>query len=150
MGDFSLERKLGMVVDLGNNISFGWSFPKAFSPRLGGGDHEPAGDVGLSADLLVLQHQTNVHLCVLSHLYSELRVVEPPIVALRLTVIPHLLKRLLCLVPYCFLKTSGAPPSVSLGRPLRLYRINFPTLGEDLINDYLLKLDYKISEAHPP
>jgi hypothetical protein len=90
MGNFSLVRDCTIIVDLGNDILFCWSFPESFRTRFGGSNHKATADIGMASNFLVFLHEGDIQFGVLDNFESELRVVEPSVIAFQLNMLRNL------------------------------------------------------------
>lgn len=140
-----------MIVYFSNYISVRRALPKPLCFWFGCSNHKSTGYIWLTTYFFIFKHKTYIYFCILCYFDTELRVIEPFIIALVLDMLSELLKScFFCFVYSCFLKTVRTFSTISFRGPLRLNRIYFPTLREYFINSYFIELHQEISEAHPP
>jgi len=87
MSNLPLICNQAMRIYLRNNLVFWRSFPYSFSSGFGNTNHKTTRDVMLTSYFFILLHQRNIQFCIFIDFYSELWVIEPAVITLKLDVI---------------------------------------------------------------
>ena len=177
MSNLPLICNQAMRIDFCNNLILWRSFPYPLSSGFWNANHKTTRDIMLTSYFLILLHQRNVQFCIFIDFYSELWVIKPSVITLKLNVIRQFrlfwfcikqevfMLKCMCLMglKMCFLsnysksfifnhliKVCWTSTSVSFTSPFTLNWVNFPILRKNFVYNNLIKLKHKVIKAHPP